>query len=77
MSGLPHLDAAAIFALVPFADAVAGLREVFSVRHPMVERTAVAIAGGDLLVMPAVLDGLAGVKTVMVARLAAQRAGLL
>ncbi len=55
MSGLPHLDASALFALVPFADAVAGLREVFSVRHPMVERTAVAIVGGDLLVMPAVL----------------------
>ncbi len=66
MSGLPHLDATAIMDLVPFADAVAVLREVFTVRHPMVERTAVAVAGGDLLVMPAALDGMAGVKTVMV-----------
>lgn len=66
MSGLPHLDAAAIMELVSFADAVAALREVFTARHPMVERTAVAVAGGDLLVMPAVLDGMAGVKTVMV-----------
>ena len=66
MSGLPHLDAAAIMELVPFADAVAALRDMFTVRHPMVERTTVALAGGDLLVMPAALDGMAGVKTVMV-----------
>ena len=66
MSDLPHLDAAAIMELVPFADAVAALRDMFTVRHPMVERTIVAIAGGDLLVMPAALDGMAGVKTVMV-----------
>ena len=66
MSALPHLDAAAIAELVPFADAVAALREAFITRPVTVERTAVAVAGGDLLVMPAVLHDVAGIKSVMV-----------
>jgi ornithine cyclodeaminase/alanine dehydrogenase-like protein (mu-crystallin family) len=67
MSGpLPHLDAAAIAELVPFGDAVSALRDAFSQRVLQPERTSFAAAGGDLLVMPAALGAVAGVKTVMV-----------
>ena len=65
-STLPMLGGAAIRALVAWADAVAALAEVFGAYRPQPLRTGLAAGGADVLVMPAALGGVAGVKLVAV-----------
>ncbi len=63
---LPYVDAATIRALVPWGDAVDALAEAFARPSPQPVRTQIAVAGGDLLVMPAATGAVAGVKLVAV-----------
>ena len=66
MQAPPFLSADDLAALVPMRDAIEAIRDAYRVRERPVERTQVPVAGGDLLVMPAVDGGAAGVKVVMV-----------
>ena len=66
MSELPFVDGAAIRSLVPFADAVAAIKEAFASPSVQLERTVFEVAGADVLVMPAGFEDVAGVKIVAV-----------
>ena len=63
---LPMLGGDAIRALVPWPDAVAALAEAFGAYRPQPQRTGLVVGGADVLVMPAALGGVAGVKLVAV-----------
>lgn len=66
MSSLPYLDGGRIRLLVSIADTVHALETAFAAGPTHVERSALEVAGGDLLVMPAADDAVAGVKMVAV-----------
>jgi ornithine cyclodeaminase len=63
---LPHLDGAQVRALVPWPDAVAAVAAAFAAARSQPLRTAMPVAGADVLVMPAADDRVAGVKVVAV-----------
>src|SRR5262245_11986752 len=65
---LPHIDAAELGSLVSWTDAIAAIgRAVADRNRDGPPRTAVPVAGGELLVMPATTTRSAGVKLAGVA----------
>ena len=66
MNHLPSIDAADVEAAVSMSTAIEALRHAFANRPRHIARSAHAVAGGDLLLMPAVDDRTAGIKLLMV-----------
>ena len=63
---IPHIDSSMLNSLVSMADAIQELRDAFSRPLSHVERIAIEVGNADLLVMPAVYEGFAGVKSIVV-----------
>jgi len=66
MSELRSYSAADIATMVPMAHAIDALRECFAHRPSHIARSAHHAAGGEFMLMPAVADGVAGVKLLMI-----------